>query len=193
MAKSFRNMTNEEVYQLLCDDESRVVEVFDELYERLSKNVYTYCLKVLGDSPFVDDIFQETFARFFDKSLNKKELTSVSGYIIKIARNLCLEEKNRRQLAPNYLSDFAPPFYDSTNERKENAEIINLALEALSEKYREVIILKEFLDMSYKEIADALNLTMSVVKIRIHRAKTKLREILAPHFEEYADNKLDIQ
>ncbi len=192
MAKSFRNMTNEEVYQLLDNDKSRAVEVFDELYERLSRNVYTYCQKVLGNSPFVDDIFQETFTRFFDKSMNKKDMRSVSGYIIKIARNLCLSEKTRRQNEPSSTLDFPVAYHDKTNERRENEELVNLALEALSEKYREVIVLKEFLDMSYQEISDALNIPISSVKIRIHRAKTKLREILAPHFEEYANNKLDL-
>jgi len=88
------------------------------------------------------------------------------------------------------LDDFIFTINDKTFEQKEINELINIGLDALPEKYREVIILKEFLDMSYQEIAELLNLTLPVVRIRIYRAKNKLREYLAPFLTETEKNKV---
>jgi RNA polymerase sigma-70 factor (ECF subfamily) len=69
-------------------------------------------------------------------------------------------------------------------ENNEIADILHTSLDALSEENREVIVMKEFMDMSYKDIAIALNLSVSVVRIRIFRGKKKLREIMTPYIND---------
>ena len=134
-----------------------------------------------------EDVFQETFTRFYESAKKDREMTNVSGYLLKIARNLCLNEKAKKYNDKVSLDDLQLPHYDATYGDKQLNELLQIALDAIPKKYREVIVLREFLDMSYKEIAEALDTTMPIVRIRIYRAKGKIRELLTPYFEEMKD------
>jgi RNA polymerase sigma-70 factor (ECF subfamily) len=136
-----------------------------------------------------EDIFQETFTRFYESAKTKREMTNVSGYLLKIARNLCLNEKTKKYNDSVSLENLQLPHYDLSYDNKQLNEILQTALDAIPKKYREVLVLREFLDMSYKDIAEALETTMPIVRIRIYRAKSKLRELLTPYFEEIKDLK----
>lgn len=191
MAVDYKNMTDEQLYFML-HDEGKVARIaFDELYQRYSNKVYTYCRRILNNSPSADDIFQETFTRLYESRKTEENMKNVGGYLIRIARNLCLNERDRKDFHRLSIEDFQFPVYDKSFEKKELNEILDAALDALPEHYREVLILKEFLDMSYTEIVEALNSTLPVVRIRIYRAKIRLRELLAPYFNDYENNKLE--
>lgn len=179
-------MTDEELYGLLHKKSKKVSKkAFDELYNRYSVNIYSYCRRVFNNELLIEDIFQETFIRFYESAKDKREMTNVAGFLIKIARNLCLNEKSKKYFDNISLDDLQLPSYDASYDKKQMNELLQTALDALPKKYREVIILKEFLDMSYQEIADTLDLTLSVVRIRIFRAKAKLKELLKPYFNEF--------
>lgn len=187
MGKNYKDISDAELYYMLKGSKSESKKAFEELYRRHSSNVYTYCRKVLNNDPMAEDIFQETFTRFYENADKKRVMTNVSGYLIKIARNLCLNEKAKKYNDKVSLDDLQLPFYDISYGNKQLNELLQTALDALPKKYREVIVLREYLDMSYKEIADAIGTTMPVVRIRIYRAKGKIRELLAPYFEEMKD------
>ncbi len=72
------------------------------------------------------------------------------------------------------------PSYESA----ELAHLLEAAMDALPDDYREALVLKEHLGLSYNEIADILGTTMPVVRTRIYRAKGKLKDILAPYLED---------
>lgn len=184
MAEDIKNTPDEELYNRLRQQNKVAKPAFDELYRRYSTNIYTYCKKVLNNQPMAEDIFQETFTRFYESAQQKRKMTNVSGYLIKIARNLCLNEKARKYNDNVPLENLQMPHFDNSYGDKQLNELLQTAIDALPKKYREVIVLKEFMDMSYKEIAQALDSTLPIVRIRIYRAKNKLREILAPYLEE---------
>lgn len=190
MNKELQNIGDEELFALVSKGDSQAISAFEEIYNRYSSKIYTYIKKILRNSPASDDIFQETFVRFYECAKNGQKMTNVAGFLIKIARNLCLNEKISKYNQHLNLDDFIFTINDKTFEQKEINELINIGLDALPEKYREVIVLKEFLDMSYQEIAELLNLTLPVVRIRIYRAKNKLREYLAPFLTETEKNKV---
>lgn len=187
MGKNYKDISDAELYYMLKGSKSESKKAFDELYRRHSTNVYTYCRKVLNNDPMAEDIFQETFTRFYESAKKDRKMTNVSGYLIKIARNLCLNEKAKKYNDKVSLDDLQLPHYDMSYGNKQLNELLQTALDALPKKYREVIVLREYLDMSYKEIAEAVGTTMPVVRIRIYRAKGKIRELLAPYFEEMND------
>lgn len=178
------NMSDEELYTLLANKKKRLAKAaFEEIYARYSTKIYYYCKKILSNENSTNDVFQETFLKIIEASKDGKVMTNFAGYIIKIARNLCLNEKVNIRNTMIYVEDFQLPNSQS-NDDKELIEIVGLALESLPMEYRECLILKEFLNFSYNEIAEMLDLTLSVVRIRIHRAKDKLKEILAPYSKE---------
>ncbi len=190
MAVDYKNTTDEQLFLLLKEDGDVARSAFNELYNRHSSRIYTYCRKILNNSTVANDIFQDTFSRLYEARNTVKSMSNLSGYLIKTARNLCLNERSRKNYHNLSIEDFQLPIYDKSFEKKELNEVVDIALEALPEQFREVIVLKEFLDMSYAEIAKTLNLTLPVVRIRIYRAKVKLREILAPYFKDYENNKM---
>ena len=83
------------------------------------------------------------------------------------------------------FEEFSYQSHSENPDLKERAELLEMAIESLPEKYREVIVLKEFLGFSYQEIADLLGVTLPSVRINIYRAKQKIKEILTPYLEDY--------
>ncbi len=187
MSKDFTTISDAELYYMLSGSKSDSKKAFDELYRRYSPNIYTYCRKVLNNGPMADDMFQETFTRFYTSANKDRKMTNVSGYLLKIARNLCLNEKAKKYNDKVSLDDLELPHYDKSYDNRQLNELLQTALDALPKKYREVIVLREYMDMSYKEIAEALDTTMPIVRIRIYRAKGKIKELLAPYFDEIKD------
>ncbi|MDC1068959.1 RNA polymerase sigma factor [Candidatus Kapabacteria bacterium] len=185
MKQNFVNMTDEELYTELGSSKKKVSkQAFDELYSRYSVNVFAYCRKILNSEDAARDVFQETFTRVFQTAKKNKVMTNFAGFIITIARNLCLNEKSKKKRVSVSLDDINLPSYDTSYGNKQLEELLETALEDLPEEYREALILKEFMNMSYKQIAEILSTTLPVVRIRIYRAKNKLKELLSPYYNE---------
>ncbi|MCX8054275.1 MAG: RNA polymerase sigma factor [Ignavibacteria bacterium] len=190
MNSDLKNIKDEQLFLLMAKEDKLSFLAFEELYNRYSSKIYTYIRKILNNSPASDDIFQETFIRFYEFSKKSKNMTNVIGFLIKTARNLCLNEKKSKNSTHLDISNFNFAYYDKSYENKEINELVDIGLDALPEKYREVLVLREFMDFSYQEIADILGVSMPVVRIRIFRAKNKLREFLAPFLNENEKNKI---
>ena len=174
-----------ELYNRLNGGGVEANKAFEILYRRCSPRIYVYCRKVFGDVPVTDDVFQETFIKFYNMGVIGQEIQIVRGYLLKIARNVCLNEKNKKSNRDRVsLEEFRFPILDVPYEQKELTRLISVAMEMLPEDYRESLILREVHGFSYDEIAQIINATMPVVRTRIYRAKIKVREILKPFIED---------
>jgi RNA polymerase sigma-70 factor (ECF subfamily) len=186
---NLKNITDEEVFEYLKSTNKQVsLEAFNELYSRYSTKIYTYCKKVLNNNAVAEDVFQETFTRLYESAKNGKVMTNFSGYVIKIARNLCLNEKPRVMQERIDVEDLQLPSFDSSYDKKQLLDVVDIAVQSLPEPYRDVIIMKEYMNMSYNEIGESLNISLSIVRIRIYRAKAKLRELLQPYLADLNKN-----
>ncbi len=189
MKINLKNITDEEVFEYLKSTNKQVsLEAFNELYSRYSTKIYTYCKKVLNNNAVAEDVFQETFTRLYESAKNGKVMTNFSGYVIKIARNLCLNEKPRVMQERIDVEDLQLPSFDSSYDKKQLLDVVDIAVQSLPEPYRDVIIMKEYMNMSYNEIGESLNISLSIVRIRIYRAKAKLRELLQPYLADLNKN-----
>jgi RNA polymerase sigma-70 factor, ECF subfamily len=185
MLEKFANRTDEELFGYLKSKDRTVSrQAFDEIYSRYANKIYTYCRKVLNSSNVSEDIFQDIFIKFYESVQKIDEMSNVQGYLIRIARNLCLNEKTRGKISKVTFDESHYEHNDTSIENNEIADILHTSLDALPEDFREVIVMKEFMDMSYKDIAFALDVTVSVVRIRIFRGKQKLREIMTPYIND---------
>jgi RNA polymerase sigma-70 factor (ECF subfamily) len=190
VSSNYTNYTDEELVEMLNSGKSSVIrDIFDELYNRYSPKVYTYCRKVFNyNNDIADDIFQDTFAHFFESIIKEKsQVINLSAYLVKIARNLCLNEKARKANENVSLDENDFRSNDKTYEKLEISNILHTVLDTLPEQFREVIIMKEFMDMSYKEISDTLDISLPLIRIRIFRAKTRLREMMSPYIDGLQD------
>lgn len=174
------------LYNQVREGGIRAEAAFRELYTRLSGNLYAYCRCLAWRQDESDDLFQETITRLYESARQGRELSNIAGYTIKIARNLFLNMQRDRKpmvsIEHDTLSVAGP-----SHEKTEMLELIHMAMELLSEDYREAFFLREFADLPYEEIAAVMNLSNANVRIRVTRAREKIRTILAPYIADFND------
>lgn len=184
MDRSFDEYSDAELFYLLSEKDRRKSEkAFAELYARHASRVYAYCRRFLGNKEEAQDVFQETFVRFHQSAGQDRIMTNVPAFLLKIARNLCVNSK-RREKKVVQLEDYMVPGGESSNDKNELLDLIRMAMDLIPEEYREMFILREYEGLSYNEISDVTGESLATVKVRIHRAKQKIREILAPYMKE---------
>ena len=184
MAKDFEQYSDAELfYMLSSDNKQETEEAFAELYNRLSPRVFAYCRRFLNEKEDAQDVFQETFVKFFQSAEKDREMTNVPAFVLRIARNLCVNRLRSDKQTVTY-EDYMVGHNDHREEKDELLDLIKRALELLPEDYREMFILREYEGFSYNEIADITEESLSTVKIRIYRAKQKIREILEPYLAD---------
>jgi len=184
----FDNLSDVEVYDILRRDRANE-GAFRELYTRLSGRINAYCRCVAWRREESDDLFQEAFTRLYESAIEGREVKNVAGYLIKIARNLWLNiQRHRRPTVDIEHSGLA--LHDTPHEQTEMLNLIQMAMELLSEDQREAFFLREFADMPYEEIASLLGISSGNVRIRVSRARERIRKILEPYIIEFQTSKL---
>ncbi len=181
-----QQLSDEELFRVLGSEGERSRRAFELLYNRHSSRVYTYCRRMLNNSALAEDIFQEAFVKLHSAARSHRgTMTNTGAYLLRTARNLCLNEKQKKYNSTLSLEDFDLPAGNTPSyESAELAHLLETALAALPDDYREALVLKEHLGLSYNEIAEVLGTTMPIVRTRIYRAKGKLKDILAPYLED---------
>ena len=137
------------------------------------------------------DITQESFIRIWNKRDELGPDDSVSGLVFRIAQNLRIDEfrrSSREQLVDEYDDSNVPTVTDD-NELPQDKEYvrrcIRKAVSDLPEEFRVCYTMLNLGGMSIKEISQQLGISESLVKVRIHRAKEKLRTALEPLRENF--------
>lgn len=172
-------------------------KAFEEIVRRYQRQVANIIYLTLGNREEVDDLSQEVFVRVF-RSLNRFEFdSSLYSWIYRIAVNLCIDEIRKKRIRKLIPLDFLTEKKLESEKRskesptgsdelllKEKQEVIRGALDKLSPVHRAVILLREYQDLSYGEIAKTLRISPQAVKSRIFRAREELRDLLKDYFQE---------
>ncbi len=167
-------------------------ELYEILVRRNNQKLYRVIRSYLKDEAEIEDIMQNTYVKAFTKLYQFKLEASFSTWLIRIGINESLarlkEKKkvfNLTQHMDNYNESFVLeiPDHQALNPQDkmiqyEAKQLLENAIDQLSLKYKTVYVMKEVEEMSLKEIAIALNLTIANVKIRVHRSKEMLKEKL---------------
>lgn len=183
--RSLNGYTDIELVGLLRSEKPEAEAAFKELYKRYSSQVHAYCLRVTGNVQAAEDIFQDTFIKFYQNVRADVPNTNIPGFLIKIARNLCLNQKRDVKAVTVPLDSFDFPQMDTSSfEQKELLDLINMALELLDFEYREAFVLREYNGLSYQEIGDLCSITVANAKSRVFRAKEKIKSVLQPYMKD---------
>lgn len=184
MINNYEKYSDSELFRMLSNGDKEGEYAFLEIYRRYSPRIFAYCKRFLGDREDAMDVFQDTFVRFYQSAKENREMTNLPAFLLRIARNLCLNvlrHKKQTSEIEDYMKSIST---EKENEENELLNLIKVALSKLPDDYREIFILREYQGMSYNEIAKHLNISLPLVKVRLFRAKEKLREILAPYISE---------
>ena len=167
---------------------------FALLYNRHKNGIYAFCLKMLLDRDAALDVVQDTFVRVYENRSRLLSSSSFRSWLYTIARNQCLNRlrRSRRLVSLDGQEHRISPRSDTPASKLEKAErhrIVNRYLGSLSVSYREVIILREYHNLSYEEIAAIMRTTVSAVKSRLFKARRKLAQHLREATVRNAENK----
>ena len=149
---------------------------FTELYRSHAREIYQFALYLSGDPALAEDIVSETFLRIWGSAAVVR-METVRGYLFTIAHNLFLHDLRRRgkqdRLEDNHaIAETAVRDLES----KEDLRDTLAALQTLPETDRAALLLRAQEGVSYEEIARILGLSLSSVKVKIHRARLFLAE-----------------
>jgi RNA polymerase sigma-70 factor (ECF subfamily) len=176
--------------KLVGDFQSGDDLAFVTLYNRYKRSIYIFCSKMLLDTEAAKDCVQEVFLRVFECRDQLKQPERFSSWLFAIARNQCLSiyRSSKHEAAEEFdfdlLSGPSGETPDRLVERQESVDLLNKFLAQLRLEYREVLLLREFQNLSYREIAEVLGDTESAVKSRIFKARQRLFELLRPILRE---------
>jgi len=148
---------------------------FHEMYERHSKDVYRYSYWLSGSADDADDITSETFARAW---VGREQIRTetVKAYFFAIARNLYLKglrHANRQTDLTRHHADPKPAPEEQVESRLELDRAMD-AIQSLPEVDRAAFLLRVQHELPYEEIARIMQLPLTAVKVKIHRARLKL-------------------
>ncbi|NBC00451.1 MAG: sigma-70 family RNA polymerase sigma factor [Bacteroidetes bacterium] len=163
---------------------------FVSLYNRYKDQVYGFCLKMLLNEERAADVMQDTFLRVYENRERLLHAGSFRSWLFTIARNQCLNvirrEKRQVSLEPKMREEASRQASQKPSaplEKSEQVALVNQCLAQLKPDYREVIILREYQNLSYREIAAVTRSTLSAVKSRLFKARRKLATLLKPAVE----------
>ncbi len=177
--------TNSSDEQIVVRIQQGDIEQFGVLMERYNAKLARYGKKFLSDGENITDIVQDIFVKTYQNIQNVDTSLKFSSWIYRIAHNAFVNglKKQQRSSIPYFDLDIFVPHQTpedpvlSEHEYKKMKEMIDLGLNELKPKYKEVIILHYLEEFSYKEISDILQVPIGTVGIRVMRAKESLRKI----------------
>lgn len=158
-------------------------------------SIYRYVLSVVRNPAVADDLTQETLLRAYRRLTSLEDATRLAPWLYRIATNICHDRfrdaSHRHRPASidsgvassddgdlaQTVSDPAPRL-DKVMEQAEMTSCVQRYIAGLSDSYRAVILLHDVEGLTNPEIAEMLGVSLPTVKIRIHRARARLREAL---------------
>ena len=172
------------------------IDAFELLIERHQGAVIGTVSKMLNNSADAEDIAQQVFIRLWKSAPKYEVKAKFTTFLFTITKNLVFNETSRRarkkqvsleERAEDSHLEIADESYSKPDQNVLQAELqlaVDNAIQQLPEKQRLAVILRRYEQLSYEEIADVLELSVSAIKSQLFRARTTLRELLNNYLNE---------
>ncbi len=177
------NLTDEQLVEAATGDNP---EAFGEIVKRWERKIFALCFGMLNREDDARDAAQETFISAYKSLANFRGEAKVSSWLHRIAVNQCLTKRRRTKVRnESYLEDeqvnnelnFASNSLSPsrTAEQSERLKLVRKAVNSLPDDLRQVIVMKEFEEMTFLEISETLEIPLSTIKSRVYLALKQLR------------------
>jgi RNA polymerase sigma-70 factor (ECF subfamily) len=167
---------------------------FGELVERYQDRLFNTLVRVLGSRDDASEVLQDAFVQAYTKLGSFRGSSQFYTWIYRVALNMACSHRRRntrrrdeqsvdqiRELSGTEPVDNSlQP--DQTLLRLEQAEMVQTALQGISDEHRQILVLREMEDCSYETIAEILDLPVGTVRSRLFRARLQLKEVLESMF-----------
>ncbi len=178
------DLTDEQIVELAIGENP---DAFGEIVNRWERKIFALCFGMLCREDEAKDAAQETFIAAFKNLSRFRGDAKVSSWLHRIAVNQCLTRKRREKTRSESFYDesdsteekvFKAPSRLSPSglaEQDERVKAVRTAVNSLPLELKQVIIMKEFEEMTFQEISDVMELPLSTVKSRLYTALKQLR------------------
>lgn len=182
-------MTDAELIRRFRDGESHA---FNGLAGRWHRRLYNFILRQVGDREDAHDLCQKVLIKAHRNLRRLRDPDKFATWIYQIAVNTCRDELRRRRRHPTISLENLEHGYDSRPagmvnnsartdtaiHRCELRDLLNRALQCIPQEQRIVVVMKEYEQLKFTEIAAILNLSVNTVKSRLYYGLNKLRKLL---------------
>ncbi len=168
-------------------------EAFTRFFELYKDVIYNFGIRFCGNPEDASDVLQETLINTFKYIRNFKGDAKLTTWLYRVASNACLQKRRKENGRESSLDALLEVSRDPGRgsgdhpydrlEQKEAARIIERAILRLPEDYRLPFLLREVEQLPHREIAEILDTSLSNAKVRVHRARLMLREMVADYFK----------
>ena len=174
---------------------------FEELMTRYEGNIYGFLVRMCGCPEGAKDVLQHTFLNTYRYVGSFRGDSSFKTWLYRVASSACLKTKRKRGSEPDFqisLEEFLPKEKETPEDKKpswhktpveemmnrELSEHIQKNLQLMPRKYRIVLVLRDLEGFSAEETAQTLEINVSAVKSRLHRARLFLRSSVEEYYME---------
>jgi len=192
---NYKGLTDEQLAMRYAEGDNRA---FDVLLERNQERVYTYILFVAGDRHVADDIFQETFVKVIStlREGRYSDTGKFSYWLMRIAHNVMMDwfraQRNSRRVEPTADNELQNLKSASVSEGGRESELVRQQvmsdvrrlMEALPAPQREVVFMRFYQDMPFKEIAAMTGVSINTSLGRMRYAVMNMRKMAKEHHIE---------
>ncbi len=167
------------IRKILAGDSDQYAELVDR-YKDLAYNV---AFRMVGDPDIAKDMAQESFIAAYNALSDFKFNSRFSSWLYRIVVNKCRDHfrGGKETVSVDEISEYAAGPHGSPEHAascRQTGDAIQQALNGLPPEYREAIVLKHIEGLDYQEMADALGVSVSALKVRAHRGREMLRKLL---------------
>ena len=185
-----QSATDQQLLQAAQAGDRRAIEA---LLLQHQERIYRFGMRFCGDASDAEDITQETLLAMAKALPRFEGRSSLSTWLYSVARSFCIKKRRKSKFAPSELhtldevTERASAVGKSAADQPEGAlaakqleQELDHAIQGLEPEQREVLVLRDIEGLSAAEVAEVLDLSVSAVKSRLHRARLKLREHMMP-------------
>jgi RNA polymerase sigma-70 factor (ECF subfamily) len=169
---------------------------FAQLVDIYKDKIYHLAYRMMGNAQEAEDVVQETFLRVYTNLDRYDEQQKFSTWMYRIATNLCIDRLRKRRSTYSLDAEMQNgegndwyslmPSNEDTPENQlilsETQSQIKESIESLPEKYKSILILRYFHDLSLQEISEIVNMPVTTIKTRLHRGREYLKKKLETSF-----------
>ena len=159
-------------------------EAFSNLVTQYQNPVYNLCYRMLGNAQEAEDAAQEAFWRAYQALRRYDPTRPFATWLLSIAAHYCIDQQRKRRLPTmeieDWMEEIVPdnlPGPEKVSGKREEKKFLHKLLEGLNPQDRAAIILRYWYEFSEEEISNSLQLSVSAVKSRLHRARLKLASL----------------
>lgn len=160
---------------------------FLDIYDRYFNDVYRYVYVKIGNKWDAEDIVSETFRKAYEKFTSLKNMSTPKSWLISIARNTVIDfyRKKKNVLVGEELEQYLNPIpFDDPLEQSDELECLKKSLNHLSKEDIEIVNLRYFADLKFKEMASILDKDDSTIRVKSSRIMKKIGILIKKCLED---------